>query len=298
MATNKNSIKKNSAKKSSAKKNSAKKKSTKKTPLNISSDRTGFKEPKDTIRRKMYKDFSEKEVTQALKNAILKMNRRMTKLEKSGLAEYSNSYTRIKSFLKSELKSNRFSSKMFAKSSLEERKELLVRIKHFEDYQISPTDVRQQILGEIEQLKNKTGVEVTESEYVTIRNGMKRWREYIGHSNLAEVFTSDEARIIFTEKSFKSDYSVKRFISQLKKFDTGEYDEIDFPLFMDYYNTTYNAPIYEENGIAYNPLNNDFYDTIRHQRKTGWKYDPDTNTIYDGKGGMYIYENGQLKEIK
>ena len=82
MATNKNSIKKNSAKKSSAKKNSAKKKSTKKTPLNISSDRTGFTEPKDTIRRKMYKDFSEKEVTQALKNAILKMNRRMTKLEK------------------------------------------------------------------------------------------------------------------------------------------------------------------------------------------------------------------------
>lgn len=261
-----------------------------------------YKEPKDIINRNAALKMTDKELTKAIKRTVEKLNRRLTSLEKSGLHRVSASYDIVMNYIKSELGGKRFSSKKVQYASKQERAEFLTTLLHYESFGLTKTEVTKQLKSELQKLNEKMGgiipldEKITLKELITIKDAMKLWREYIGHSNIADLMTSSEARQFFIMMRESTKKQVKQVFSELAKFNTGEYKREDYPIFLDYYDASYGAPITSERGITYNPMNGVVY---KNHKPTEYIYDDTTHAIKDALFGLwFVNENGSWEEIK
>ncbi len=262
-----------------------------------------IKSPQDVINRKKAYTMSDKELTTAIKRSVEKLNRRLSSLERSGLHKASGSYDIVMNYLKSELGSKRFSSKKYAHSSFSERAEFLVVLKHYEEFELTKTGVTKQLNAELKKLNEKLGGilganfdKLKIKELLTLKDAMKMWREFIGHSNIADLMTSSEARQFFLMIRDSNKKQIKQVFKELEKFNTGEYKREDYPIFMDYYNPIYGAPVTTDRGIMYNPMNGVVY---KNGKPTSFIYEDTTHALKDGLFGLwFVNPDGSTEEIK
>lgn len=256
-----------------------------------------FKDPIDVYNRKLFSQMTKDELLKETKKVISKLNRRITKLKKSGLSDYSKSYGRIKNYLISEYGTEKFSSKQLKNASFEERVNFLVNLKHFEKYKITPTDVKKQIKGEKEKIKERTGIELKEEQIMSLHKAMQKFREYSLSSGIVNYIDSETIRQFFTDHIEMSQNQINNFIEELDKFDKGVRDPIYIIDFIDNYDPSYNGSVrYTNSGIAYDPVDFVVYDEWHN--KTNYTIDDQTEILYDEMGGMYTYnQNGELEKI-
>ena len=101
-----------------------------------------------------------------------------------------------------------------------------------------------------------------------INDYMSKWREFLSHSNIAELMESDEARSIFTNHQDMTTADFDKFMKELEKFNTGTYKKEDFDVFLQSYDYKEGRPVSRtKDGISYNPMNGRIYnDDLKYIR--------------------------------
>lgn len=240
--------------------------------------------PKDPeeyeLRRKIYK-MDRAELKSEIRKTKDTLNKKLKKLESSGLHRYSRTYKKVQNFLQEELNTmgGRFISRPVANASIEKRQEFLLQLKRFDTYEgLTPEGIINSYKKAAEKLS--TGdLTVTAEDLMTIDDFMKEWREQIMHSNIASIFTSDEARALFVEKRSMTRQQFDTFLSELEKFDTKEYRQKDFDIFLRYYNFEKGKVMAERNGIKFNPMNGKIYNEEEEIIRTSYRISADGNTL-------------------
>lgn len=232
------------------------------------------------LRRKIYK-MDRAELKSEIRKTKDTLNKKLKKLESSGLHRYSRTYTKVQNFLKEELNTTggRFISRPVANASLEKRQEFLLQLKRFDTYEgLTPEGIINSYKKAAEKLS--TGdLTVTANDLMTIDDYMKSWREYVMHSNIASMFLSTEARALFVEKRSMTQQQFDIFMSELEKFETKEYKQKDFDIFLRYYNFEKGKVIADRNGIKFNPMNGKIYDEDEEIIRTSYRISADGSTL-------------------
>ena len=236
------------------------------------------------LRRKIYK-MDRAELKSEIRKTKDSLNRKLKKLESSGLHRYSRTYTKVQNFLIEELNTmgGRFISRPVANASVQKRQEFLLQLKRFDTYEgLTPEGIINSYKKAAEKLS--TGdLTVTANDLMTIDDYMKMWREHVMHSNIASMFTSDEARALFVEKRSMSQKQFDTFMSELEKFETKEYKQKDFDVFLRYYNFEKGKVIAERNGIKFNPMNGKIYGDDDEIIRTSYRISADGSTLLRNK---------------
>lgn len=260
-----------------------------------------LKTPKDVLNRNTALLMTPTELSKAIKNTVSKLNRRLTSLEKSGLAKHSYSYGRIMNVLNSDFGATRFSSKSVQYASHEERAKFLAVLQHYEQYGLTQKDIKKQLTEELANLNKAVKANISPNlklsmdELLTIKEAMRMWREKIETTNIGDLFNSKEARMFFTEKRVMTQTQLKKFITELRKFNpnkAGEsiYDPQDIDLFMSYYDTAYGKPVMKVHDFFYNPVSGHVLNATT-KKETNAIYDPATNIYIDEHGNRYSYDS-------
>lgn len=251
-----------------------------------------FQNSIDVLNKLLLKTKTSKEITKEIKNTISSLNRKMKRLESSGYAKYSHSYDRIKDWLNSQ-GTQYFSSKSVARASEEQRIDFLVKLKHFNTYSIGVKDTKENLKREREHLNERYNTSVNEEQMLNIKNAMRMWREAMGRSNVADVFTSDEARELFTELyGNANEPQLDKFFTQLDRFNSEEYSREDFVLFRDYFDFNLGIPITSANNIKFNPVNMRIYDNTYSE--TELTYDDINDVLLLNGVPQNINEEGEV----
>ena len=239
------------------------------------------REPEEyVLRREIYK-YDRARLKSELRRTKDSLNRKLKRLEDSGLSRYSHTYKKVMTYLEEELGTSgkRFITRPYANASLEERQELLLNFKRFETYEgLTPEGVIESYTKSAKRLSTGDLV-ITPEDLMNIDDFMKDWREYVMHSNIASIFNSDEARNIFVEKRNMTREQFDVFMEHLEKFDTNEYRKKDFDIFLRYYDFTKGKVIAERNGIKFNPMNGRIYDDEDEIIKTSYRISADGNVL-------------------
>lgn len=236
------------------------------------------------LRRKIYK-MDKAELKSEIRKTKDSLNKKLKILESSGLHRYSRTYTKVQNFLTEELKTmgGRFISRPVANASIEKRQEFLLQLKRFDTYEgLTPEGIINSYKKAIKKLATED-LTITVNDLMRIDDFMKTWREYIMHSNIASMFTSNEARALFVEKKSMSQQQFDTFMSELEKFDTKEYKQKDFDIFLRYYNVEKGKVIAERNGIKFNPMNGKIYDSDDEIIRTSYRISADGGTLLRNK---------------
>lgn len=254
--------------------------------------------PQDILNRKEFTQMSKSELIKLTKQSIQKLNRRIASLEKSGLADYSKSLTRIRTYLKEELGTTRFSSKHLMNASFNERVDFLVRLKHFEKYKLTRKDVETQIKQELETIHSRSELSLNSEQLLTLNKAMEKYREKSGTSEISNYIDSDAIRQFFSDHvDGLNQTEIEYFLDDLE-----EYINSGGPVyvkdFVDYYNPTYRAPVLTTaNGIPYNFVTEKMLD--EYGNETEYTIDPVTEALYSDNGVQYrINEFGEIIEVK
>lgn len=209
-----------------------------------------------------------KTVSNEINKSIKRLNRKMRKLESSGYDRYSNSYSKLRNINEATSGTHYFSSAHMRNASLRERQEFLYRLRTYESFKgLSAEDIKESFERTAKKL-SKGDLQLTSGDIMKINEYMGEWREFIMHSNIAELIGSDEIREIFTEHKDMTRADFDKFMRELEKFNTGTYRKDDFDVFMQSYDFEKGRPVATTpNGISYNPMNgriyNDDYKYIR-----------------------------------
>lgn len=256
-----------------------------------------FREPKDVINRKLFEKLTPEQLSEEINKSVKKLNARMRRIEASGYSGASHSYGRMVNYLRSETGTKRFSSKQTKNQSFTANVETLVQLKHFEEYKIGVKDIKKQISGEIKTIKERTGVELTEKQLLTVNKAMQSYREYSMKSTIADLLPSDSIRSFFTEYNDMTQSDVNHFVTELEKFSTGEYNRLELPTFIDKYDPNYGGAVdFTGSGIAFDPTTNQIYDEWHN--KTDAYIDVSTEEVLIN-GVKYRYnEQGELYEVE
>lgn len=216
------------------------------------------RDPEQSIIRKQIMAMDRKTLSREIANSIKRLNRKMKSLESSGYDRYSTSYGKIRDFNEAVSGTHYFSSSKLANATLDERRDYLFQLRKYEKYEgMTKKSIIESLQKSAEKL-NQKGIDVTASDLMKINEYMRDWREFIRHSNIADMFTSDEAREIFTMQSSQNlnRNQFDMFMRELEKFNTGTYNKMDFPIFLKTYDFKAGKPIAETtSGIKFNPLN-------------------------------------------
>ena len=264
-----------------------------------------LKEPRDVLNRNAALVMKPEELTKMIKNTVAKLNRRLTSLEKSGLAKHSYSYGRVMNILKSDFGATRFSSKSVQNASHEERAKFLAVLQHYEQYGLTQRDLKKQLTEELANLNKAVKANISPNlklsmdELLTIKDAMKKWREKIETTNIGDLFNSKEARMFFTEKRVMTQSQLKKFITELRKFNPNKegesvYNPQDIDLFMTYYNTKYGKPVMKIHDFFYNPVSGQVLNATTKKETTA-TYDPATNIYTCEQGNRYSYDRRSKK---
>lgn len=201
-----------------------------------------------------------KKVSYEIKKTIKRLNRKMKKLESSGYDRYSTSYSRLRDVNEATSGTHYFSSAHVRNASLKERQEFLYRLKTYESFKgLTKEDIIESFEKTASKL-SKGDLQLTSADIMKINDFMSEWREFIMHSNIAELMTSDEIREIITEHRDMTRSDFDKFMKELEKFNTGTYRKDDFDVFIQSYDFEKGRPIATSpNGIPYNPMNGRIY---------------------------------------
>lgn len=215
--------------------------------------------PEDVVRRNKIREMSRSEVKAEIAKSIKRLNTKMRNLESSGYDRYSGSYARLRD-INEKTGTHYFSSSHMAKASLKERKEYLYRLQTYETYKgMTETSVKESLKKTAEKL-SKGDLQLSEADIMRINDYMGEWREFIMHSNIAELMDSNEVRNIFTDNREISRQDFDKFMKELEKFNTGTYRKEDFDVFLKSYDYKQGRPIaHTPEGVAYNPMNGRIY---------------------------------------
>ncbi|MBR5786925.1 MAG: hypothetical protein IKY41_09550 [Clostridia bacterium] len=259
-----------------------------------------FESPSDTINRKLYTQMTKSEIIKETKSTIQKLNRRIARLEKSGLADYSKSLTRMRNYLKEEFGTKRFSSKHLINASFEERVNFLTQIKHFESYHIMVGDVKKQIANELETIRHRTEISLTQDQLLILNKAMEKYRTVVGNSELSNYIDSNQVREILTDYTMQkfSQEEMNNFFDDLQNFLQSDHSEYIRDFLHDY-DPNYRAPVSytDVNGLPYNSVTYHLFDEWHEE--TQYEVDPATESLYDNNGRMFIIDdNGEMVEIK
>lgn len=254
--------------------------------------------PQDILNRKEFAQMTKGELINLTKQSIQKLNRRIASLEKSGLADYSKSLTRIRTYLKEELGTTRFSSKHLMNASFNERVDFLVRLKHFEKYKLTQKDIKEQINQELERIHSRSELSLNKRQLLTLNKAMEKYREKSGTSEISNYIDSDTIREFFTDRiDDLNQTEIGYFLDDLEEY-INNGGTVYVKDFIDYYNPAYRAPVLTTaNGIPYNFVTEKMLD--EYGNETEYTIDPVTESLYSENGGQYrINEFGEIIEVK
>ena len=240
-------------------------KPTKQTKLN--------KEPLDVYNRKKFRNMDKKDLNKIIKQKIQKLNRRLASLRESGLADYSYTYKDLEKRLINEYNSLNFSSAHLRNASKEERVEYAVFLSHVETYKMTRKDILEQIKIDRERFKERSGRDLTDEQMRTLYKVMDMWHDYGGSNIIMEIIPSEQIREFFADHIDMTQADLDLFISEIDKFATGERNNLDLPLFLEYYDPQYGGAVkFLPDGSAFDPVDMTLYDE--------WREHTD-ETIYD-----------------
>lgn len=206
------------------------------------------------------KSMDRKTVSNEINKSIKRLNRKMKKLESSGYDRYSGSYARLRDINEATSGTHYFSSAHMRNASLKERQEFLYRLKTYENFKgLTVQEIKESFEKTASKL-SKGDLQLSSGDIMKINDFMRDWREFIMHSNIAEIMGSDEIREIFTEHRDMTRSDFDKFMKELEKFNTGTYRKDDFDVFMQSYDFEKGRPVATSpNGISYNPMNGRIY---------------------------------------
>jgi hypothetical protein len=224
--------------------------------------------PEDVLRRNKIREMDRATVKKEIAKSIRRLNKTMRVLESSGYDRYSATYGRLRGYNK-ELGTHYFSSKHMARASLKERKEYLYRLQTYETYKgLKEEEVKESLEKTAEKL-SVGDLKITSNDIKRINDYMEDWREFIKHSNIADLMESNEARSLFTNREDLTRHQIDMFFKELNKFNTGDYQKKDFDVFLKSYNYKMGRPVaYTPERIAYNPMNGKIYNDELKYMKT------------------------------
>lgn len=221
--------------------------------------------PEDVVRRNKIREMDRAKVKMEIAKTIKRLNKKMKALESSGYDRYSATYGRLRGITK-ETGTHYFSSAHMAKASLKERKEFLYRLQTYDMYKGMTAEEVQVSLEKTAKKLSVGDLTVTADDLKKINDYMQDWREFITHSNIADLMESQEARSLFTNKTDLTPRQAGMFFKELNKFNTGEYEKKDFDVFLKTYNYKMGRPVAQSpQGVSYNPMNGKIYnDDLRY----------------------------------
>ena len=246
---------------------------------------------KDAVRRKEARKMSNRELANNIAKIRKRLNRRMRELERSGFYEYSGSYERLVTYIRSDLGGYRnvlgqweFTSKPYSKATRRQREELLVRWEHFLRYEgLTTESVKQQLQNEADKLNAATQSKNYDiNKVMSIRDMMKDWRENLDNAIAEELFDSEFARKIYQENPSMNPTQRLLFLENMEKtfmMQSGDIRTVDpqmkpyFRVWLDNYNFNKNRSELTYGGIDFNPATGEIYDGI-----TDYRMEIDTST--------------------
>ena len=242
-----------------------------------------WSESHDVLRRREIKKLTNKELSDQLAKIRKRLNSRMRSLERTGYADYSGSYERLITYIRSDLGgyTNKhgkfeFTSKPYMKSSRIAREELLLRWEHKLSYEgLITEEVINQLQKEADRLNEKFGkntIDTPEEEKYNIdkvkriRDMMKDWRKELDKTISSELFDSQTARRLFDERPSMSEDARLTFLQQMEEtFYDEQKKEIkaelkqNFPLWIKNYNFAKGRSEVEYGKVFYNPATGEVY---------------------------------------
>lgn len=248
-------------------------------------------EPKDVILRHSLSHLSDKEITKQIKNNIQNINRKLKRLEKSGLSEYNYSYKRIKDFTQSILKSNYFSSKTLRNAGREQRMEFLVLLKHYNTNMLNAKETKKMLEKQADELTKRisdtSDVKLDYKDIMTLYDRLDYYKEVMSNTEVYKEFGSPEMLEYFAVHLNYSDDSFKMFIESATNPDM---KNEDFLTLRETFDWNLGVPIeYDKTtGAAYNPITNKMYDSYYDETD----YEMSQNgTILNEKGEEINYHD-------
>ena len=251
-------------------------------------------EAMDVINRRALSQLSDKEISKEMKNTISSLNRKMKRLEKSGLAEYNYSYKRLTDFTESSLKSHYFTSKSVTHAGRQQRIEFLVALKHYNSYMLNAKDTKKMLQQEASRLSNTINQNLREgekpinlsvSDLFAIKDALEIYKEEVGYTNLFKEWGSPELQTFFAENVGMSNSQIMNFITGLKELDTEE-GRLNIKTYIDNYDKNLGIAIKRDGDIEYNPITNKLYDSLYGETDYDYR---EGGQIFDKDGNMIDY---------
>lgn len=252
-------------------------------------------EAMDVINRRALSQLSDKEISKEMKNTISSLNRKMKRLEKSGLAEYNYSYKRLTDYTEASLKKHYFSSKSVTNAGRQQRIEFLVALKHYNTYMLNAKDTKKMLQQEASRLSNainqnlKEGekpINLSVSDLLAVKDALEIYKYEVGHTNLFKEWGSPELQTFFAENVGMSYSQIMSFINGLKELDTKE-GRLNIKPYIDNYDRTLGIAIKRDGVIEYNPITNKLYDSLYGE--TNYTYNAN-GQILDKDGNIVDYD--------
>lgn len=243
---------------------------------------------RDIMRRQEIKKMSNKELSDRLQTIKKRLNRRMDSLEKSGLSKYSNSYSRLTTYLKSTFKESainakgdlRFTTKTMARAPRKAREALLLNWENKINYfGLTNLEVMTSLNNEASRLNQKFGISEDDPEAIkytaetvmNIRDLMEIWRTETDTALKGQLFDSDSARKILDEHNDMTKEQFKEFTQQMldtfmpynadeKKRVMSPNAKAELTTWIQSYNYKTMRPEQEVGNVKFNPISGEIYD--------------------------------------
>ena len=216
------------------------------------------RKPIESEMRKSILAMDTKTLNYEIKKAAGRLTTKMKRLESSGYDRYSTNYGKLRDYNEEVTGTHYFSYESAREMTLDERRDYLFQMLKFEKYKnMTKTEIVEYFKKQAKKLSTDK-MKLNSSDIMKIDDYMKEWREFIRHSNILDMFESDEARKIFTQqsKSKMTRSQFDMFMKELEKFNTGTYDKKDFSIFIKTYDFKSGKPVSElSDGVRFNPLN-------------------------------------------
>lgn len=216
------------------------------------------RKPIESEMRKSILAMDNKTLNYEIKKAAGRLTTKMKRLESSGYDRYSTNYGKLRDYNEEVTGTHYFSYESAREMTLDERRDYLFQMLKFEKYKnMSKTEIVEYFKNQAKKLSTDK-MKLNSNDIMKIDDYMKEWREFIRHSNILDMFESDEARKIFTQqsKSKMTRSQFDMFMRELEKFNTGTYDKKDFSIFIKTYDFKSGKPVSElSDGVRFNPLN-------------------------------------------
>lgn len=257
--------------------------------------------PEDVEIRNSLLSMTDKSLMKDINRLVKKLNTRLARLDKSGLAIYTPSYNRVLKWieLNTPSKNGTFTIGFLKPLSLKEKANYLTMLYHFENYKLTITEAKAARESRRKELSKELGREATYEEVDRIGNIMAIiYRDESSISDkFAEIFNSRDAREWSIEHIDMTTEQVEQF---LKDFDDyyhygleNDLTSQDLKDFIDNYESEDGKSYYNINGVKIDKNTGQVVNNITEELIEGYYYDATSENIFDEQGNkINIDDNG------